>query len=90
MKKHILLIGFMILTLVVIAGCQRKPGNNSSNGNENDGFIDPSVTLESLRGKPVFLNFWATWCGPCREELPDLQQMYLKYGDRIQFFTISA
>ncbi|HAH95970.1 MAG TPA: hypothetical protein DCL69_03595 [Firmicutes bacterium] len=90
MKKHILLIGFMILTLVVVAGCQRKPGNNSSNGNENDGFIDPSVTLESLRGKPVFLNFWATWCGPCREELPDLQQMYLKYGDRIQFFTISA
>ena len=34
------------------------------------------VSLSDFRGKPVFLNFWATWCGPCRFEMPFIQKMY--------------
>ena len=34
---------------------------------------DGRVSLEQFEGSPVFLNFWASWCGPCREEMPDLQ-----------------
>lgn len=34
------------------------------------------VSLSDFRGKPVFLNFWATWCGPCRFEMPFIQEMY--------------
>jgi len=37
-------------------------------------------TLESLRGRIVVLNFWATWCAPCREEMPDLVRIQNRYG----------
>ena len=37
-------------------------------------------TLSDYQGKTVFLNFWATWCGPCRSEMPEIQQLYEDYG----------
>lgn len=39
------------------------------------------TSLESLRGQTVLLNFWGTWCGPCRREMPDLQSLYEQYAD---------
>ncbi|HYO48843.1 MAG TPA: redoxin domain-containing protein [Chloroflexia bacterium] len=44
-----------------------------------DAVTGESVSLASLRGKPVWINFWATWCPPCREEMPEMQQYYEKY-----------
>ncbi len=38
------------------------------------------ISLSSLRGKPVLINFWATWCPPCREEMPYLQQIYEEWS----------
>ncbi len=40
-----------------------------------------SHTLSDYQGKVVFLNFWATWCGPCQSELPDIQALYESYGE---------
>lgn len=37
--------------------------------------------LSDYKGKTVFLNFWATWCGPCRSEMPEIQALYEKYGE---------
>jgi peroxiredoxin len=40
------------------------------------------ISLESFRGRPLILNFWATWCPPCRAEMPDLQAFYEHNQDR--------
>jgi len=42
-----------------------------------------AVSLSSMRGKVVFLNIWATWCAPCREEMPSIESLYEKFrGDK--------
>ena len=42
------------------------------------------VSLASFFGKPIILNFWASWCDPCKSEMPELQKFYEEYGEEIQ------
>jgi cytochrome c biogenesis protein CcmG/thiol:disulfide interchange protein DsbE len=47
--------------------------------------------LKQYRGKVVFLNFWATWCGPCKEEMPSMDELYKQFKDKeFVFLTISV
>ncbi|MEW6002637.1 MAG: TlpA disulfide reductase family protein [Nitrospirota bacterium] len=49
------------------------------------------VEFKSFRGKLVFLNFWATWCGPCKEELPSIDSLYQQFKEKdFVFLTISV
>lgn len=48
------------------------------------------VHLSDFEGKPVILNFWATWCGYCIQEMPDFEEAYKKYGDEIQFLIVNT
>lgn len=47
-----------------------------------------SLALGDLEGKPVVLNFWASWCLPCRDEAPMLREAHERYGDRVAFVGI--
>ncbi len=47
------------------------------------------VSLKDFRGKPVILNFWATWCGPCKNEMPDFNELYQEYGEEIHFVMVN-
>lgn len=46
------------------------------------------VALSSLRGKPVVINFWATWCAPCKEEMPLLESTSQQLGDQVVFLGV--
>ena len=49
-----------------------------------------TVSLESLRGKVIFLNVWATWCGPCREEMPSMEMLYEDFKDNKDFVMLAV
>jgi thiol-disulfide isomerase/thioredoxin len=53
-----------------------------------NGLDGKPVTLADSKGKVVLVNFWATWCGPCRAEVPDLVELQNKYKDRLQILGL--
>lgn len=48
-----------------------------------------TVNLSDFLGKPVVLNFWASWCGPCQMEMPDFDEKYLELGEEVHFLMVN-
>ncbi len=48
-----------------------------------------TVNLSDFYGKPIVVNFWATWCGPCKSELPAFEQLYQEYGEDVHFMMVN-
>jgi len=94
MKK---LLTLFLISLLLLLPLEGRAGNQESASTAKPitlkaGVIAPnfklktpegkSLSLSSFRGKPVLINFWATWCGPCVEEMHILQQIYPEWSNK--------
>ena len=85
LNRYLLLFSMQLLVMNALAGPLEAPkGIRHYETGAAPGFTladmdGKTFTLESARGKWVFLHFWASWCGPCREEMPAIQKMHKQF-----------
>ena len=76
---------FNILALLILfsvsATAQVKEGENAPNFTLKN-LDGKEISLNQFRGKHVLINFWATWCGPCKIEMPSLEALYERFKDK--------
>ncbi|MBF0521247.1 MAG: TlpA family protein disulfide reductase [Nitrospirae bacterium] len=94
-----LILGVLIVAAVIVLQLGRKKGQ-IANVNMVEGTTVPAFTLtdsggksvsyDAFKGKPLIINFWATWCPSCKEELPSLQSFYNdeKSGQSVNIVTV--
>ena len=85
----------LVLVAALVAGCGREPEVATEAGGENElaklDFVvkdmnGQDVRLADFKGRPLAINFWATWCGPCKHEIPAFVELVEKY--KAQKFTV--
>ncbi|MBW7477720.1 TlpA family protein disulfide reductase [Paenibacillus oenotherae] len=104
MKRTIVLL-FIVVVLTGAAIYQNNDKKEaamaaSSEMKPKPGFTAPALELPDLDDKPLavggkkdkllLLNFWASWCGPCELEAPDLQALFKKYGDKVELYGVNG
>src|SRR5271167_3468944 len=90
MKKVFLILTPAIIAISILISCDQKNEQSNKDSEKRTAEIfsletvdtGKKISLDDFKGKPVILNFWATWCGPCKEELPVFQKMWNKYKDK--------
>ncbi|MBN1566481.1 MAG: redoxin domain-containing protein [Acidobacteria bacterium] len=99
MTKSKALIAYVALglALITLAGCTQPPAEVEQAvqvGLKAPAFTLPDlsgqqVTLDQFKGKVVMLEFWATWCGPCRMTMPLMESIQKEFGDNLILLTIN-
>lgn len=66
------------------------PGYLAADFRVKDVFTGEVITLSDLKGTPVFLNFWATWCPPCKEEMPEMEAFHQEMGEDVRVVAVGG
>jgi cytochrome c biogenesis protein CcmG, thiol:disulfide interchange protein DsbE len=83
-----LIVGFALMLGACKTSRPAQIGTQAPDFTVNDG--EKSVTLSQYRGKPVVLNFWATWCAPCIQEIPSMVRLQQQLGDKVVILAVST
>ena len=89
-KRCLLVLLVLSLVLAACNSGSRPPRINTPAPDFTVKDADHTVTLSQYKGKPVLLNFWATWCAPCVEEMPSLVQLQQKMQGRVTVIAVSV
>jgi peroxiredoxin len=95
MNRGWVIMGLLLTLAVAIAGCQRPAGSTEASAPAPPftlrQFNGREVSLADLRGQTVVLNFWATWCGPCRQEMPMFEEIWKsEQGKGVTFLGVGV
>jgi cytochrome c biogenesis protein CcmG/thiol:disulfide interchange protein DsbE len=78
-----------LLSVAVVRESTPEPGDDAPGFEARLLGQDGTLALADLKGRPVFMNFWASWCGPCEDEAPFLARAAERYGDRVAFVGVN-
>ena len=76
------------------AGREQSAGSSQADAKaaagQGDSVIEFKPSMSELQGKPVIINFWATWCGPCVKEMPAFERLKDDFGDKIGIIAVNC
>ncbi len=102
LRNILILLAIFVLAGVAIYQNLAKADKEEVYTNEvmpKPGFKAPVISLKGMEGqlftiggqrdKPMLINFWASWCGPCEEEAPDLRKLHTQYGEQFDLYAVN-